>query len=41
MGQEGYIISTFLAIYHFVESINGSSLIKGEIQLRKEKIVVN
>ena len=34
IGYNGYLLSNFLAVYHFIENINGTSLLKGEISLK-------
>lgn len=37
MGKSGYIISTFIAVCEFLDNLNGSALMGGELQITKKR----
>ena len=37
MGKDGYVLTTFMAICEFLENVNGSALVKGELKLVKNR----
>ena len=37
MGKDGYVLTTFMAICEFLENVNGSALVRGELKLVKNR----
>lgn len=37
MGKDGYVLTTFMAVCEFLENVNGSALVRGELKLVKNR----
>lgn len=36
LGYKGYVLSNYKAVFFFIQNIKGSSLLKGEIDIKKD-----